>query len=107
MQLPTAFAQVPWPHQQPWCLCRSFGDEVTSWATFNEPGVYTFSGYCMGSFPPGKHFHFGLAGRVLKHMMICHSEAYKLIKGLPGKHGQSLTKLALKPCSVHTTLNAA
>ena len=66
-------------------LCRSFGEDVTSWATFNEPGVYTFSGYCMGSFPPGKHFHFGLAGRVMKHMMICHSEAYKLIKGLPGK----------------------
>ena len=47
--------------------------------------MYTFSGYCMGSFPPGKHFHFGLAGRVMKHMMICHSEAYKLIKGLPGE----------------------
>ena len=66
-------------------LCRSFGEDITSWATFNEPGVYTFSGYCMGSFPPGKHFAFGLAGRVLKHMMICHSEAYKLIKGLPGE----------------------
>lgn len=52
--------------------------------------MYTFSGYCMGSFPPGKHFHFGLAGRVLKHMMICHSEAYKLIKSLPGIIPQTL-----------------
>ena len=67
------------------CLCRNFGADITSWATFNEPGVYTFSGYCMGSFPPGKHFHFGLAGRVMKHMMICHAEAYNLIKSLPGK----------------------
>lgn len=46
--------------------------------------MYTFSGYCMGSFPPGKHFHFGLAGRVLKHLMISHTEAYNLIKGMPG-----------------------
>ncbi|CAK0742117.1 hypothetical protein CVIRNUC_001373 [Coccomyxa viridis] len=63
---------------------ENFGSEITSWATFNEPGVYIFSGYCMGSFPPGKHFRFGLAGRVLKHMMICHSEAYNLMKSLPG-----------------------
>ena len=63
---------------------RSFGSKITSWCTFNEPGVYTFSGYCMGSFPPGKHLHFGLAGRVLKHMLICHTEAYKLIKSMPG-----------------------
>lgn len=63
---------------------RNFGSEITSWATFNEPGVYIFSGYCMGSFPPGKHFRFGLAGRVLRHMMICHSEAYNLMKSLPG-----------------------
>ena len=63
---------------------RSFGSKITSWCTFNEPGVYTFSGYCMGSFPPGKHLHFGLAGTVLKHMLICHTEAYKLIKSMPG-----------------------
>ena len=56
--------------------------------------MYTFSGYCMGSFPPGKHFHFGLAGRVLKHMMICHSEAYKLIKSLPGIIPQILPDLS-------------
>ncbi|BDA42798.1 6-phospho-beta-galactosidase [Coccomyxa sp. Obi] len=63
---------------------KEFGSQITSWCTFNEPGVYTFSGYCMGSFPPGKHFHFGLAGRVLKHLMISHTEAYKLIKSMPG-----------------------
>ena len=65
-------------------LGRSFGSKIVSWCTFNEPGVYTFSGYCMGSFPPGKHLHFGLAGKVLKHMLIAHTEAYKLIKSMPG-----------------------
>lgn len=31
--------------------CRSFGTRVRNWNTFNEPGVYTFSGYFFGSFP--------------------------------------------------------
>jgi beta-glucosidase/6-phospho-beta-glucosidase/beta-galactosidase len=54
--------------------------------------VYTFSGYCMGSFPPGKHFHFRLAGHVLKHLMIAHRDAYKLIKSLPGMPTPPLSK---------------
>ena len=53
----------------------------------------------MGSFPPGKHFHFGLAGRVLKNLMICHTEAYKLIKSMPGLHIYS--HVEDHPCSPH------
>lgn len=57
----------------------------------------------MGSFPPGKHFHFGLAGRVLKNLMICHTEAYKLIKSMPGPHCCCTFTRMLKsiPCSPH------
>ena len=62
--------------------------------------MYTFSGYCMGSFPPGKHLHFGLAGKVLKHMLICHSEAYKLIKSLPGEPTWPSSVSALILCSM-------
>ena len=65
-------------------LGREFGGKVRSWCTFNEPGVYTFSGYCMGGFPPAKAMHLRTAGRVLKHMLIAHTDAYRLIKGLPG-----------------------
>ena len=66
------------------CASREFGGKVRSWCTFNEPGVYTFSGYCMGGFPPAKAMHLRTAGRVLKHMLIAHTDAYRLIKGMPG-----------------------
>jgi hypothetical protein len=46
--------------------------------------VYTFSGYFFGSFPPGKFFATRVAGLVVKHMLIAHERAYKLIKSLPG-----------------------
>ncbi|KAK9824973.1 hypothetical protein WJX81_001475 [Elliptochloris bilobata] len=69
-----------------WCRLafQEFGGKVSSWCTFNEPGVYTFSGYCMGGFPPAKAMHLRTAGRVLKHMLIAHTDAYRLIKGMPG-----------------------
>ncbi len=57
---------------------------MRSWCTFNEPGVYTFSGYCMGGFPPGRALRLRTAGRVLKHMLIAHADAYRLIKAMPG-----------------------
>jgi beta-glucosidase/6-phospho-beta-glucosidase/beta-galactosidase len=63
---------------------RSFGARVRNWCTFNEPGVFAFSGYFFGSFPPGKFFATRIAGRVVKHMLIAHSRAYDLIKRLPG-----------------------
>lgn len=63
---------------------RSFGPRIRNWCTFNEPGVYTFSGYFFGSFPPGKFFATRIAGLVVKHMLIAHERAYKLIKSLPG-----------------------
>jgi beta-glucosidase len=63
---------------------RSFGPRIRNWCTFNEPGVYTFSGYFFGSFPPGKFFATRVAGLVVKHMLIAHERAYKLIKSLPG-----------------------
>ncbi len=62
----------------------AFGGKVRSWCTFNEPGVYTFSGYCMGGFPPGRVLALRTAGRVLKHMLIAHADAYRLIKSMPG-----------------------
>ena len=46
--------------------------------------MYTFSGYFFGSFPPGKFFATRVAGLVVKHMLIAHERAYKLIKSLPG-----------------------
>ena len=63
---------------------REFGPRIRSWSTFNEPGVFAFSGYVFASFPPGKFLATQLAGLVVKHMLIGHDKAYHLIKSLPG-----------------------
>ena len=63
---------------------REFGPRIRSWSTFNEPGVFAFSGYVFGSFPPGKFFATQVAGLVVKHMLLAHDKAYYLIKSLPG-----------------------
>lgn len=63
---------------------RSFGKRVRNWNTFNEPGVYTFSGYFFGTFPPGKVMRTHLGGIVVKHMLMAHCRAYNIMKGLPG-----------------------
>lgn len=57
---------------------------MRSWSTFNEPGVFAFSGYVYGSFPPGRIMATRVAGLVVKHMLIAHTKAYHLIKSLPG-----------------------
>ena len=76
---------------------------MRSWCTFNEPGVYTFSGYCMGGFPPAKAMHLHTAGRVLKHMLIAHTDAYRLIKGMPGvgPYTHVVSTLWLKHVAAH------
>ena len=66
------------------CKPRQFGPRIRNWSTFNEPGVFAFSGYVFGSFPPGKFLATQLAGLVVKHMLIAHDKAYHLIKSLPG-----------------------
>ena len=67
-----------------WLLRREFGPRIRNWSTFNEPGVFAFSGYILGSFPPGRFLATQLAGLVVKHMLIAHDKAYHLIKSLPG-----------------------
>ena len=74
---------------------------MQSWCTFNEPGVYTFSGYCMGGFPPAKAMHLRTAGRVLKHMLIAHTDAYRLIKSMPGARSCThVTSTLVRPLHV-------
>jgi Glycosyl hydrolase family 1 len=64
---------------------REFGPRIRSWASFNEPGVYAFSGYVYGTFPPGKIARTHLAGVVVRNMLAAHTRVYQLIKSLPGE----------------------
>ena len=82
-------------------MCRSFGPRIRNWCTFNEPGVYTFSGYFFGSFPPGKFFATRIAGLVVKHMLIAHERAYKLIKSLPGASAAPHVKRRIRGGPLH------
>lgn len=68
----------------------TFGDKVTFWCTFNEPGVASFAGFIHGSFPPGLMMRFKEYGIHLRNMLIAHTEAYDAIKALPGGSESSI-----------------
>lgn len=63
---------------------RAFGDQVKYWATFNEPGVTSFAGHIYGSFPPGRIAQVAGCARQMLNMLRAHSQAYDLIKSMPG-----------------------
>ncbi|MEW6547498.1 MAG: family 1 glycosylhydrolase [Bacillota bacterium] len=58
---------------------RAVGDRVTWWLTLNEPLVFATMGYLTGIWPPG-HRRFGEAVTVVRHMLMAHARAYRVIK---------------------------
>lgn len=63
---------------------RHFGPQVKFWATFNEPGVFSFAGHVYGSFPPGNLARVASCARHLLNMFRAHGQAYDTIKAMPG-----------------------
>lgn len=59
------------------------GDLVSLWCTINEPNVYASLGYLFGDHAPGKKSII-LYFRVLRHMLLAHGAAYRLIHALDG-----------------------
>ena len=55
-------------------------DYVSMWCTVNEPSVYAFCGYILGTFPPGQKADFRTAGIVLKNFLIAHCQTYQTLK---------------------------
>jgi beta-glucosidase len=51
--------------------------------TFNEPALYSFTGYVMGDHPPEKPGHFKEAAEVLECMLRAHVQVYQ---GIKAKH---------------------
>jgi len=60
-------------------MVREFGDKVTWWGTFNEPGIYVMQSYINGKWVPGKNC-LKSAGFVLKNMLQTHVRLYKELK---------------------------
>eukprot|EP01080_Neovahlkampfia_damariscottae_P002740 gene2740-4149_t len=60
---------------------KEYSSKVKFWCTINEPNVYAYGGYLDGIFPPGlKKFDLGI--RVVKNMLIAHTELYHKMKNL-------------------------
>lgn len=58
-----------------------FKDDVDLWCTFNEPNLYSFTGYAIGRHPPGKQ-DWNLAATVLKNIFKAHIRIYKNLKSI-------------------------
>lgn len=60
-------------------VVQSLQDLCDFWLTINEPNVYAFLGYVLGSYPPGKH-NVGRGLHVLRNLMQAHVEAFYAIR---------------------------
>jgi beta-glucosidase len=54
---------------------------VTLWCTVNEPNVFSYIGYLLGVFPPGRQ-DMRASFTALRNMLTAHAAAYKLIHRL-------------------------
>lgn len=63
-------------------VISALGDLCRDWITFNEPNVYTYLGYFLGEFPPGKKGRFLQAAQVTRNLCLAHASAYRMIHSL-------------------------
>lgn len=68
---------------------QEYQEKAKLWCTINEPGPYVFQGYINGVFPPGKSSP-GLAGTVLRNMLVAHLLVYQALKAMPGGSNSSI-----------------
>ncbi|PJA89692.1 MAG: glycoside hydrolase family 1 protein [Candidatus Magasanikbacteria bacterium CG_4_9_14_3_um_filter_32_9] len=64
---------------------KRFGDIVDVWITINEPMVFLYQGWKVGTWPPNKKVSFWKTSRVFFNLVKAHKKAYKKIK----KHSKS------------------
>lgn len=62
-------------------VVEALHDLCDFWVTINEPNVYAFQGYSLGTFPPGEQ-HLVQAFQVLRNMIQAHVEAFYIIRRL-------------------------
>ena len=67
------------------------GDLVSLWCTINEPNVYAALGYLFGEHAPGQR-SLPAYFRVLRHLLLAHSVAYRAIHSLDGGASVGLVK---------------
>ncbi len=72
-------------------IVEELKEYVRIWITVNEPAVLAYMGWGSGEYPPFKRDAF-LYFKVLKHLLMAHAEAYKIIKNADKKFQVGLAK---------------
>jgi beta-glucosidase len=65
-------------------LAKNLGDRITTWAPFNMPWTFTYFGYGVGVFPPGKA-DFNLFLKAAHTVNLAQGEAFRAIKAASSK----------------------
>jgi beta-glucosidase len=65
-------------------LAKNLGDRITTWAPFNMPWTFTYYGYGVGVFPPGKA-SFELFLKAAHTVNLAQGEAFRAIKAASSK----------------------
>lgn len=61
----------------------ALGNLVTEWVTVNEPNVFAYYGYLLGTWPPGRR-SYGDAMKVYTNLAHAHISAYRVIHEVQG-----------------------
>jgi len=85
-------------------LVRELSDKVRYWVTINEPMVYAYESYILGTWPPQEK-SFLKASRVISNLLAAHINAYRVIHSIYKKKnlispyvGVASNMLAFVPC---------
>src|SRR5260370_13713330 len=65
-------------------LAKKLGDRITTWAPFNMPWTFTYYGYGVGVFPPGKA-DFKQFLQAAHTVNLAQAEAFRAIKAASSK----------------------
>jgi beta-glucosidase len=65
-------------------LAKNLGDRITTWAPFNMPWTFTYYGYGIGVFPPGRA-EFNLFLKAAHTVNLAQGEAFRAIKAESSK----------------------
>lgn len=73
-------------------VAQNFIPDVRIWCTLNEPMVYLYDGYVLGSYPPGeKRGDFAGAQDVYAALLRAHVDAYRVLHQVATARGASVS----------------
>lgn len=75
-------------------IVETLCDKVNFWITINEPMVYIYHGFIIGTWPPQEKSFFK-AMRVKKNLLISHRKAYQLIHRIYQKKNLSSPSISI------------